>query len=86
MVIQGDSNHIVLPTKFIPVKRIKRIRESTKVIFDKLNTDRDVKETNVYHICSLRNMKKEDFLSHTSEKNTYTIIHLMSKRKIEVIN
>ena len=66
-----DPYHIELPTKFIQVKRMKRIRESTKVVFEKFNTDRDFKETNVYPIFSLCNTEKEDFHYHSSEKNLY---------------
>ena len=40
----------------------------------------------MYPIFSLSNTKKEKLLATTFERNTYTVIHSMSKRKFEVIN
>ena len=83
---RNDENHIVLPQSFITKKRMNCIRLVTENVLKKINIDGNFDSDNVYAIFSLQGMKKEKFIHHTLEPKKITIIHSMSKRRIEVIN
>ena len=83
---RNDENHIVLHQSFITKKRMNCIRVVTENVIKKFNIDGNFDSDNVYAIFSLQGMKKEKFIHHTLEQKKITIIHSMSKRRIEVIN